>query len=341
MKNIYNETIESLEETLKANGFKPFAAKQIYDWIYKKKVLDFSLMSNLNKTLRQFLSEHYTVGSLDIFSKQSSHDGTKKYLFSLDDKHLIESVLMVYEYGYSLCVTTQVGCNIGCSFCASGLQKRIRNLTIAEMVMQVLEVEKDNAIKITHVVIMGTGEPFDNFDHVMGFIDVINHAHGLEIGARHITVSTSGIVPKIYTFADMKRQVNLAISLHAPNNQIRSSIMKINDVYPIHKLIDSVKYYIDKTNRRVTFEYILLDGVNDKLEHANALSDLLRGINCYVNLIRYNAVDEFSFKASQKDNAQKFYDQLKKRKIQATLRRELGSDIDAACGQLRSKALKK
>jgi 23S rRNA (adenine2503-C2)-methyltransferase len=341
MKNIFNETINALQETLKNHSFKPFAAKQIYDWIYKKKVLDFNLMSNLNKDLRAFLNEHYTFGTLDIFSKQSSSDGTKKYLFSLDDKHLIESVLMVYEYGYSLCVTTQVGCNIGCSFCASGLQKRIRNLTIAEMVMQVLEVEKDNAIKITHVVIMGTGEPFDNYDNVMGFIDVINQPHGLEIGARHITVSTSGIVPKIYAFADKKSQVNLAISLHAPNNKIRSNIMKINDVYPLHALIDSVKYYIDKTNRRVTFEYILLDGVNDSVNHANELSDLLRGLNCYVNLIRYNAVDEFDFKASQKDRAQAFFDQLKKRKIQATLRRELGSDIDAACGQLRSKALKK
>ncbi|MFP4286882.1 MAG: 23S rRNA (adenine(2503)-C(2))-methyltransferase RlmN [Candidatus Izemoplasmataceae bacterium] len=341
MKNIYNETISSLEETLKQNGFKAFAAKQIFEWIYKKKVLDFFEMSNLHKDLRTFLSSHYKVESLSLFSKQVAKDGTKKYLFSLSDKHLIESVLMVYEYGYSLCVTTQVGCNIGCSFCASGLQKRIRNLTIAEMVMQILEVEKDNDIKISHVVIMGTGEPFDNFEHVMGFIDVINHAHGLEIGARHITVSTSGIVPKIYAFADMKRQVNLAVSLHAPNNTIRSSIMKINDVYPIHKLIDSVKYYIDKTNRRVTFEYILLDGINDSVDHANQLSDLLRGLNCYVNLIRYNAVDEFSYKASQKDNAQKFYEQLKKRKIQATLRRELGSDIDAACGQLRSKALKK
>ncbi|MFH5881916.1 23S rRNA (adenine(2503)-C(2))-methyltransferase RlmN [Liberiplasma polymorphum] len=341
MKNIYNETLDSLKETLSRHNFKAFAARQIFEWLYKHQVTSFEEMTNISKDLRVFLHEKYQFERLFMFTRQVAKDGTKKYLFRLHDDHLIESVLMHHDYGDSLCITTQVGCNIGCSFCASGLQKRIRNLTIAEMVMQVTEVQNKEKVRISHVVIMGTGEPFDNYDNVMGFIDVINDPFGLEIGARHITVSTSGIVPKIYAFADQNKQVNLAVSLHAPNNKIRSSIMKINESYPLKELIKAVKYYLGQTNRRVTFEYILLDQINDTIEHANQLSDLLRGLNCYVNLIRYNAVEEFNFQASVEDQASKFYKQLIKRGIQATLRREMGADIDAACGQLRTNALKK
>ncbi len=337
MKNIFNETLESLENTLVESGFKAFSARQIFDWMYKKDIRDFYEMTNISKDLRAFLSSHYTFGNIDIFTKQYSSDGTRKYLFKLSDGHLIESVLMAHDYGKSLCITTQVGCNIGCSFCASGLLKKIRNLSVAEMVMQVLEVQKEAKVRVSHVVIMGTGEPFDNYDNVMKFIDVINSPYALEIGARHITISTSGIVPKIVQFSEESKQVNLAISLHAPTNELRSKLMKINDVYPLEALMKSVKQYVAKTNRRVTFEYILLQDINDSIEYADALSDLLRGLNCYVNLIRYNAVDEFSYEPTEEDSANRFYQRLLKRGIQATLRREMGADIDAACGQLRTK----
>ena len=341
MKNFYDETFESLSEVLNDLGFKTFNARQIFDWIYKKQITDFSLMTNLSKSLREVLLRTYTFGILESHTKQESKDGTKKYLFKLHDGHLVETVLMQHDYGLSLCVTTQVGCNIGCSFCASGLQKKVRNLTIGEMSMQVISVMKDIDTKLTHIVIMGTGEPFDNYENVMGFIDVVNSPYGLEIGARHITVSTSGIVPKIYAFAKEKKQVNLAISLHAPNDQIRSRLMKINDVYPLSDVINSVKKYIEETNRRVTFEYILLNGENDQIHHADELSDLLRGINAYVNLIRYNAISEFDYRSTPEEQAKKFHERLLKRGITATLRREKGADIDAACGQLRAKSVRK
>ncbi len=340
MKNIYNETLKSLELHLVDAGFKAFNAKQIFNWIYRHKVVDFDAMLNLSVKLRAYLNRTFTLEQLELFHKQVAADGTKKYLFKLTDDHLIEAVLMQHDYGKSLCVTTQVGCNIGCSFCASGLEKRVRNLTVAEMVMQVVGVEMVEQERVSHVVIMGTGEPFDNYDAVMDFIDIINNPHGFEIGARHITVSTSGIVPKIDAFAKRKTQVNLAISLHAPNDEIRSKLMKINDVYPMNALLASVRRYVDETNRRVTFEYILLAGVNDQIKHANLLSDKIRGINAYVNLIRYNPVLEFSYKPSQEEDAQAFHAQLLKRGINATLRKERGSDIDAACGQLRTKVKK-
>ena len=340
MKNIYNETLKSLEEIMVESGYKAYSAKQVFDWIYKKEVFDFSLMTNIANPLRVFLSEQYYLGNLPIFTKQVAKDQTRKYLFKLDDDHLIETVLMAHDYGDSLCITTQVGCNIGCSFCASGLNKKIRNLTVAEMVMQLIGVQKDANIKVSHVVIMGTGEPFDNYQNVMDFIDIVNSPYGIEIGARHITVSTSGIVPKIRDFSLQPKQVNLAISLHAPTNAMRSKLMKINDVYPLEELIDSVKYYIEKTRRRVTFEYILLRDINDEIAHADQLSDLLRGINCYVNLIRYNAVKEFNYQPSEERKAIAFYHRLLNRGIQATLRKEMGSDIDAACGQLRVKMTK-
>ncbi len=341
MKNLYNETLKSLEKHLVGAGFKAFNARQVFNWIYRHKETDFDKMLNLSIKLRAYLKGTFCLEQLELFHKQVASDQTKKYLFKLADDHLIEAVLMQHDYGKSLCVTTQVGCNIGCSFCASGLEKKVRNLTVAEMVMQIVGVEAVEAERVSHIVIMGTGEPFDNYDNVMGFIDIANCPHGFEIGARHITVSTSGIVPKIDAFAERKTQVNLAISLHAPNDQVRSKLMKINDVYPIDALLDSVRRYVDKTNRRVTFEYILLSGVNDQISHANALSDKIRGINAYVNLIRYNPVLEFHYRPSKEDDAQAFHQQLLKRGINATLRKERGSDIDAACGQLRTKVKNK
>ena len=322
------------------HGFKKFNARQVFEWVYKKQVVDFSKMTNLSKSLRAFLEKEMSVSSFKDSFVQSASDGTKKFLFTLQDDNIIETVLMNHNYGYSVCVTTQLGCNIGCTFCASGLQKKKRDLTASEIVGQILEVQRQINERVSHVVVMGIGEPFDNYEETMRFIDIINNPYGLEIGARHITVSTSGIVPKIKEFAHQDKQVNLAISLHAPNDQLRSKLMRINNTYSISELIDAVTYYIDQTNRRVTFEYILLDKVNDELDHADELSDLLRGINCYVNLIRYNKVDEFSYEGSNEVRANAFHQRLLKRGITATLRKEKGGDIDAACGQLRSKKIK-
>jgi len=337
MEKIYDYTLSELEELLTGFDFKVFNARQIFEWIYKKNVHDFNLMSNLSKKLRTFLVENFTFSSLKINSHQISNDGTEKFLFSLKGNDLIETVLMRHDYGNSVCVTTQLGCNMGCSFCASGLQKKKRDLEAYEIVLQVLKVAEITKERVSHVVLMGIGEPFDNYENSMKFIDIINSPYGLEIGARHITVSTCGIIPKIEKFSNETKQVNLAISLHAPNNQIRSKLMKINKVYPIEELIEAAKKYVAKTNRRITFEYILLENVNDEIKHANELSDLLRGINCYVNLIRYNDVKEFNLQGSSDDRANTFFMKLKSRGINTTLRREKGGDIDAACGQLRSK----
>jgi len=331
--------MEQLEQRFIAKGFKKYNAKQVYDWVYKKKVDSFSKMTNLSKKLREYLEEYYTFGTLTVDTRQVSNDGTEKFLFKLSDGNLIETVLMRHNYGNSVCVTTQLGCNIGCSFCASGLQMKKRDLETEEIVLQILEIEKLTKERVSHIVVMGIGEPFDNYYNTMNFIDIINHPDGLAIGARHITVSTSGIVPQIKEFADRDKQVNLAISLHAPNDKIRTKIMKINIAYNIKEVIDAAKYYVEKTNRRITFEYILLENVNDDIHHADELSNLLRGINCHVNLIRYNSVVEFYYKGSRESRATAFHQQLVKRGINATLRKEQGSDIDAACGQLRSKKI--
>ncbi len=334
---IYNYTLKELEEYFVSVGDKKFRAKQVFEWLYKRKVESFEEMSNVSKKMITHLSENFTMPKLELVTKQESVDGTIKFLFKLDDNNTIEAVLMTYEWGNSLCITTQVGCNIGCSFCASGLRGKFRDLTTGEIVLQVLEVERIIKKKVTNIVVMGIGEPFDNYDNVMNAVNTLNHPFAFEIGARHITISTSGLVPKIYKFADEHLQVNLAISLHAPDDSIRDDLMKINKVYPLEELIKAVKYYVKETNRRVTFEYILLSGVNDLDAHAHVLSDLIRGINAYVNLIPYNEVSEFDYKRTTKERALKFYDILKKRGINVTLRQEKGIDIFAACGQLRSK----
>ena len=258
MQSIYNYTLDMLKDYMISLGEKPFRSQQIIEWLYRKQIKSFDEMSNIKKSFIEQLKNDFDLDRLECVTKQESLDGTKKFLFRLKDGNLIETVLMNNDYGYSACVTTEVGCNMGCAFCASGMKKKLRNLETAEIVMQLLTVEKVTGIKITHIVIMGIGEPFDNYDNVTRFMKIVNYPLGLEIGARHITVSTSGLIPKIREFADFDLQVNLAISLHAPNNDIRNNIMAVNKSYPIENLIDAIKYYIDKTNRRVTIEYILL-----------------------------------------------------------------------------------
>lgn len=334
---IYDYTLNDLEEYFLANDEKKFRAKQIFEWLYKKKAYSFEEMTNINKKTIQHMNDKFTIPKLKLLTKQESKDGTIKFLFELEDGNKIESVLMIYDWGTSLCVTTQVGCNIGCSFCASGLLGKFRDLSSGEIVLQVLEVEEIIGKKITNIVVMGIGEPFDNYTNTMKALNIMNHPFGLGIGARHITVSTSGLVPKIKEFAAEGTQFNLAISLHAPNDEIRNQLMRINKKYPLDELLRSVKDYVYETNRRVTFEYILLKGINDSDSNAHELSNLIRGINAFVNLIPYNEVNEFDYKRSTKERTLSFYDILKKRGISVTLRQEKGTDIFAACGQLRSK----
>ena len=335
MNNIYGYRLDDLKDYFRSNNEKEFKANQVYEWLYKKRVKSFDDMRNIKKDVIERLKSDFCIEPLKILKKQIDTD-VCKYLFELADNNKIEAVLMKHDYGNSLCVSTQVGCNMSCAFCESGRLKKVRNLESYEMVLQILEVEEDLDIRISHVVLMGIGEPFDNYDNVSRFIDIINDPKGIDLGARHITVSTSGLVPKINEFALNPKQVNLAISLHAPNNLIRNQLMPINKAYPIEVLIDSVKNYIDKTNRRVTFEYIMLDGVNDSIECALELCNLVRGINCYINLIPYNETSHIKFKASNKEQIMKFYDVLKKHNVNATVRKEFGRKVSAACGQLRS-----
>ena len=335
MTNIYGMTRDKLIEWLTSMGVKSFKAIQIFEWLYDKRVKSFDEMTNLKKDFIEELKKNFEFGNLVIKEKQSN-DTTLKYLFELSDGNLIEAVVMKHDYGNSVCVSSQIGCNMGCAFCESGRLKKVRNLNAYEMVSQILQVEEDLNIRISHIVLMGIGEPFDNYDNVIKFIDIVNEPKGIDIGARHITVSTSGLVPKINEFSNNSKQVNLAISLHAPNNKIRNEIMSVNKAYPIEQLIQSVKDYIKKTNRRVTFEYIMLDKINDTEECAKELSNLLRGINCYVNLIPYNETSHIKFKSSKKEQIMKFYDILKKNNINVTIRKEFGRKVSAACGQLRS-----
>lgn len=333
--NIYSKTKEELETYFEGIGEKKFKAVQVYDWLYKKRVNSFDEMTNIKKEIINTLNNDFTLEKPTIIKKQTGKD-VYKYLFELDDESRVEAVLMVHDYGNSLCISTQVGCNMGCAFCESGRRKKKRNLEAGEMVSQILLIEEDLKLRISHIVLMGIGEPFDNYDNVMKFIRIINSGKGIDIGARHITVSTCGIVPKIYEFANENIQVNLAISLHAPNNELRDKLMKINKVYKLEEIIKAVKDYIEKTNRRVTFEYIMLKGINDSKQNALELSKLLKGINAYVNLIPYNETSHIDFKKTNETEVMKFYDILKKNKINVTVRREFGSEVSAACGQLRS-----
>lgn len=341
MNSIYNYSKDSLDTYFLNLGYTKFRSTQVFEALYKQKITDFSLITNLKKELRDKLSEDFFIPRLKLVKLQESVDETKKYLFELEDGNLIETVLMKHNYGYSICITTQAGCNMGCAFCASGLIKKKRNLETSEMVLQILEVDnylnKENK-RVSHIVLMGIGEPFDNYENVLEFLKIVNDPKGLEIGSRHITISTCGIVPKIYEFAEFPLQVNLAISLHFTNNDKRSKYMKINNAYPLEELFKAVDYYYLRTNRRVTYEYILLDDINDSLEDAKELVNLMKGRNAYVNLIPYNNTNLFSRSTESKMNA--FYNYLKKNNINVTLRREQGHDIDAACGQLRLKEIR-
>ena len=335
MNSIYNYTLNELKAYLLANNEKPFKASQIYEWLYKRRITNFDDMSNIKKETIEKLKNDFNFDELEIIEKLKSKD-VCKYLFKLNDGAKIEAVLMKHDYGNSLCVSSQVGCNMSCTFCESGRLKKVRNLEPFEMVSQILQIEADLKLRISHIVLMGIGEPFDNYDNIIKFIDIINEGKGIDIGARHITVSTCGIIPKINEFKENPKQVNLAISLHASNDELRSKIMPINKVYKLQDLIKCVKEYYDKTKRRITFEYIMLDGVNDSEKNAVELADLLKGLNCYVNLIPYNETTHIEYKKSNQEKINKFYDTLKKHNINVTVRREFGSEVMAACGQLRS-----
>ena len=347
--SIYSLTRQTMQEWVLEQGEKKFRADQIWEWLYRKRVQSFEEMTNLSKDLIAKLNEQFVVNPLKQRIVQESADGTVKYLFELPDGMLIETVLMRQHYGLSVCVTTQVGCNIGCTFCASGLIKKQRDLTAGEIVAQIMLVQKyfddrGDGERVSHVVVMGIGEPFDNYDNVLRFLRTINNDNGLAIGARHITVSTSGLAPKIKEFANEGVQVNLAVSLHAPNNDLRSSIMRINRSFPLEKLFEAIEYYIQTTNRRVTFEYIMLNEVNDHPENAQELADLTKKIRklSYINLIPYNPVSEHDqYSRSTKERVAAFYDVLKKNGVNCVVRQEHGTDIDAACGQLRSNTMKR
>ena len=336
MKNLYGESIKDLEEYFLSINEKKYKAIQVFEALYRSKVKNILDISNIKKTVRDDLNRDYFLGELKLLKEEKDLE-VIKYLFELRDGQAIEAVLMKHDYGNSVCISTQVGCNMACSFCESGRTAKIRNLSTEEMVEQVLLVEEYLGERISHVVVMGIGEPFDNYDNLIKFIDIINHPKGLAIGARHITVSTCGIIPRIKDFSNLAYQVNLAISLHAPNDELRTKLMPINKAYPLKELMSALKEYQAKTNRRITFEYIMLEGINDSQELALELVNLVKDLNCYINLIPYNETSHFTYKRTKNKAVMAFYDIIKKNKLNVTIRREFGTKISAACGQLRTK----
>ena len=340
MRTIYDFTLPETEDLLKAHGQKPYRARQLYNWLYRKRAESFEEMSDLPAALQKELAEEFFIMPVKLIDKQVARDLTAKYLFELADGSTVETVLMHFNFGKSVCVSTQVGCNMGCAFCASGLLKKKRDLTAGEIVGQIMYIQKElDAVneRVDNVVVMGTGEPFDNYENVMNFCAVINSDHGLAIGARHITISTCGIVPMIRRFAQGHYQYNLAISLHAPTDELRRQLMPVDRAYPLDELMDALKEYSEGNHRRLTLEYILLKDVNDSDDHARQLADLVRGMNAYINLIPYNEVSENGFFTSGERRALHFYDVIMKNGVKATLRSRHGDDIDAACGQLRAR----
>ncbi|MGX7092003.1 23S rRNA (adenine(2503)-C(2))-methyltransferase RlmN [Hutsoniella sourekii] len=347
MKAIYGMTRAKLTDWVLEQGHKSYRAEQIWQWLYIKRVDSFQAMTNLPQDLLGQLEETFTFNPLKTIVVQQAEDKTTKFLFELEDKMLIETVLMYHNYGLSVCVTTQIGCDIGCKFCASGLIPKQRDLEAGEIMAQLMFIQRhldqeglDE--RVSHIVVMGIGEPFDNYDNVMDFIRIANDQKGLNIGARRITVSTSGLAPMIKKYAQEAIPTNLAVSLHAPNDQVRSYIMRINNKYPMSELFEAIYEYIDVTNRRVTFEYIMIDGVNDQPEHAQELADLIQPMKklAYVNLIPYNPVAENPFRRSELEAIEEFFDILMQNDINCVVRREHGTEIDAACGQLRSQHMK-
>lgn len=338
--NIYDFTLEELENILIENGFKKYNATQIIEWMYEKKVYDFNKMTNLSKKLIEFCNEKFHFNDLKVVKVEKSLLANK-YLLELSDNNKIECVLMNHDYGYSLCVSSQVGCNMGCSFCESGRLKKVRDLTLSELVGQVISVSTYENIRIDSIVVMGIGEPFDNFNNIKRFISVVINNKMINIGQRHLTISTCGLVPKIYEFADLGTGVNLAVSLHAPNNEIRDKIMKINHAYKIEEVMKALDYYIEKTNRRVTIEYIMLAGINDSDKCAEELAHLVKGKLMYVNLIPYNETSNFTMKRSNDFKIKSFYDILKSNNVNVTIRKEMGGNLSAACGQLRANEMER
>lgn len=331
--SIFDLTLSELETFLTNSGFKKFNATQVYEGIYKKRVTSFDNISNISNSLKEFLKENFNLKYLNIVDKLTSED-TNKYLLEIKDS-FVECVLMKHDYGNSLCISTEVGCNMACAFCESGKLKKVRGLSVSEIVLQLLTIEREENIRITNVVYMGIGEPFDNYDNVMKSVDILTSNKGIDLGSRKITISTCGLVPKIKEFSLEKGQVNLAISLHASNDELRNKLMPINKVYPISELIKGIDYYIEKTNRKVTIEYILLDGINDSIENALELVKLFKGKLVYINLIPYNSTSS-EFRRSSSDNINKFFDVLVKNGLNVQKRREMGKNIKGACGQLRA-----
>lgn len=337
-KDIKSLNNEELAEWVRENSLPAFRAKQIFSWLHKSSVSDFSEMSNVSKDLRNKLSEEFYISSCEIENKYvSAIDGTVKYLFRLSDGEFLETVIMKYKYGYTICVSSQVGCKMGCRFCASTLAGFKRNLTAGEIESQLHSAQKDLGIRISHIVLMGIGEPLDNFDNVLRFIENVNSEDGLNISVRNITLSTCGIVPRIKDLMKHDLQLTLTISLHAPNDKIRSKIMPVNDRWKINEVIAACREYAEFTSRRVSFEYTLIKDVNDTPECAEELSKLLKGMLCHVNLIPVNNVEERKNIRSSDKSVNKFLHILQKNGINATIRRTLGSDINASCGQLRRK----
>ncbi len=335
MESIYNMTFDKLNIYFHDLGEKSYRTRQLFDWLYIKRIKSFKEITNMKKEVIERLEKDFYFDALEIKAKEEA-PLVIKYLLKFKDNNTIEAVLMKHDYGNSLCISSEVGCNMACSFCESGRIKKIRNVTSGEMVLQILKIEEDLKLRISHVVIMGIGEPFDNYDNVCNFVEIVNNNYGINIGSRHITISTCGIVPKIYEFSKFPYQVNLAISLHAPNETLRSKLMPINKVYNLDSLMEAIKSYLKENNRRVTFEYIMLNEVNDTEELALELANLIKGMNAYVNLIPYNETNNIGYKRSSKERIMKFYDTLKKNNVNVTIRREFGGNISAACGQLKT-----
>ena len=336
MIEISSLSFDELQENIAQMGLPRFRAKQIYEWLHKKNVDSFDKMTNLDKALRVRLSEEFTIAVPAVSRKLVSKiDGTVKYLFEFSDGECVESVVMKYKYGNSICVSTQVGCAMGCTFCASTKAGRVRNLTAGEILGQIYRAQTDTGERISHIVLMGIGEPLDNFDNVMKFLDMVSDENGLNIGQRNISLSTCGVVPNIYKLAERKMQITLSISIHSPTDELRTSMMPINKKYPISELVKACRSYVKTTGRRISFEYSLIKGVNDSPECAEKLCELLKGMLCHVNLIPVNTIEQSDYRKSDKEAIEKFKNIIEKHKITATVRRKLGADINAACGQLR------
>ena len=335
-KDIVSYSYEELKEEMLSIGEKPFRSKQIYEWLHKKLADSFDEMTNLSKALREKLDQHYVIKKVEMFARQiSKEDPTEKFLFELEDGNMIESVLMKYNYGNSVCISSQVGCRMGCRFCASTIDGLERNLTPSEMLRQIYRIQKITGERVSNVVVMGTGEPLDNYDNFVKFIHMLTDENGLNISQRNVTASTCGIVPNILRLADEGLQITLALSLHGSNQEKRKKLMPVANKYELNEVLNACDIYFEKTGRRPTFEYSLVKGVNDQVEDAKELTEMLKNRNCHLNLIPVNPIKERDFKKPDRKNALEFKNKLEKNGINVTIRRERGSDIDGACGQLR------